>query len=272
MKQAVGASDGHTPVKHYLLNADLGKCAGAAAYLPDVDRFTIADLCAGDGVSSPFSGRSSPSIILKHAANALRMAEQRGHDLDVRVFLIERNPLTCTQLQENIRPMPPWCKIINDDYSSPEVISQISSRNPRECIFLHIDPNHVNDLRFPDSLRQNLPPRTTFLSTFGCNVGGLKRLLEDHRRSEWFPILRNHCSILLSSHDIVFAKLGKDASLWAYLLNAPKIWKKDFNGFLVKAGKEQWTKGIEFYWKRESPAAFNDLVERLFLTKNERAQ
>jgi hypothetical protein len=262
----VGASH-RTPFKHWLLDGLLAKTACAAACMSRIKDFNIVDCCAGDGHPNAFSGFSSPQIVARYVQHASELAIKRSRDFRVRAFLIEREPHICTILRTNIDH--PLCKVVNGSYLSPNVIEQFACNRFDAACFLNIDPNHVNELQFPHALQNVLPKLTTFLTSLGCNAGGLKRLSFEHRE-KWYVVLQNLRSIMLRTHDGALVRLEKDDAQWAYFFTIPYQWRKDAIQIIRRVQRQHWAKGVEHYWISDQEGLFWDMADRLFLRESER--
>lgn len=255
-KLPVGVSD-RTPGKHKALNKLLGKVAGTAS-TPGFKRtfgnrgFHIIDCTAGDGQSSDFSEHTSPGIIEKHAT----WMEARG--INVNVCLFERSEQNCALLKTKSN-----YPIYNMDAADmPKVWRQT------DVLFVVNDPNTVADWRMPEALR-SAPELTTVFSTLGCNVGGLKRLPRSERET-WFHHMEAQVGLLQRWHDAILVTLDRDAAQWAYLVNAPKKWRKHVTDMFESAFKGS-KYPLKHAWLKSDPDNFAALRDYLFLTERERS-
>jgi hypothetical protein len=265
-KSSVGKSEGRTPGKHELLNALLGKQVAASAYLPWMSPpFTIIDLCAGDGRDTLESGNCSPKIIMKHTSYG------RNRQNVVKVIMVEKDPNTFDALRNAYEDQ--GCTIINGDSSTDEVTEQIegilSGIGPKSPVFIHHDPNAVTNwcLR---AEHLDLSSYVTTMVTMGCNVSGIKRLNLEERLT-WFDnfnLLKSQVKSTKGRLDLCLIALIHDCSNWAYAVSVPSRWRVDTTKAIHSAFKS-WPKGIELEWMRTNPERFEDLQNRLFLTKDE---
>lgn len=253
--------------KHELLNSVLGREAGTIPFLVSRDRllsypWIIVDLCAGDGVATEESGTCSPALICKHASY------QRLES--VRVLFVERgiNQYDSLAQSEYVKQSECYHGMNTDDYVLEFIDKHASRQSP---VFLHNDPNHVEDWNLsPDAIKHfhGSELRLTTLSTLGCNVGGIKRMDRDHRQ-QWYDRMESLCRAIPRWHDAQIVVLNRDAAQWAYLLTGPSKW--------VHSGKyandarrafAYWSKGLTIA-TRSNPREWDRVIDGLFLTKEE---
>jgi hypothetical protein len=257
----VGRSDSRTPGKHHLLNRILGREAGAMAHTNIlVDPWVVIDLCAGDGRPDDASGTCSPTIIAKHASY------RRDRNGQVKVVLIERTKATHDALRENVEPHADTT-ILQADAREPWIVPTLWREN--SPVFIHNDPNNINDFALSDNLVRRLPAFTTTLSTLGCNVGGLKRL-DPAERQLWFDHARRVIQLMPRHHDGLMIALNGDDAQWAYLLTGPSKWRTQYEEDVNKAFA-RWPKGVTCKWFKDDPGGFDKMCSELFLTRTERA-
>ena len=251
----VGVSD-RTPGKHKALNKLLGKVAGTAS-TPGFRRtfgrrpFHIIDCTAGDGQASDFSEHTSPGIIDRHS----KWMESNG--MDVSVYLFERSKQNCALLKTKTSH-----PIYNMDAADMGKVWK-----DEDILFVVNDPNTVADWRMPEALK-HATKLTTVFSTLGCNVGGLKRLPRSDR-DVWFDQMEGQIKLLQHWHDAILVTLDRDSSQWAYLVNAPKEWRKDVTSMFESAFKGS-KYPVKHAWLKDDPKGFAALRDYLFLTEKER--
>jgi hypothetical protein len=264
----VGESFGRTKFKHTALNKFSGQVAGAASCMGRVDKVIFIDACAGDGHRSVYSGTSSAEIFAKH----LCWLKARG--CRAKAYLIEANHHTFMRLEAamsalaqeaGFEQLPEILTLIRGDYRSAQVAAQIDLPTEQTVTFLHIDPNHVDDVELSESLRTRLSLLTTWMVSLGCNANGTKRMPWEERR-KWFDRLEYLLSVLEPHQDASLICLDRDEAQWAYLLSIPRKWR-DKTQATIRSLSLLWPKGIRCYWHSEGtllPAA-----KELFLTKAE---
>jgi hypothetical protein len=264
-KSNVGKSS-RTPVKHYILNGELGRQVGVLGLnkgkVPAKLPILIVDLCAGDGNED--SGNSSPGIMFKHA-------NYKGIGGQAKIILYEKNSYVYEQLKANCQGKFHNIELRNKD--SMDFTLDDENLESNQAVFIHIDPNNVNQLPLTQALVDSFTPTTSMLITMGCNVGGLKRLgLED--RKVWFDKFLMVAERKYSNHDLQIFILEKDVAQWAYLLIIPSKWAeetlKEYTGKKIKEIWPQGVKGVSL--KIDGVAAVENIINELFLTKAERAE
>jgi hypothetical protein len=285
----VGYSDKRTPAKHRILFAHAGRDIGAAKYAapmlfrtPPYTGHLIIDLTAGDAVcdyNSAWERGSSPAIFSLLAAQ---------HP-NVRVRLYEINPSTFDRLITNLSAHLPelgyeqitdqsWrhrrqgsvVDALRED-GSQEIFADL---RPGEWLYVSNDPNNMagwtlNMQRFVE-LRQTRI--AMFMSTMGCNSGGLKRL-ERPRRDIWFDHIRKAERLIAGAGwlDLVLFEILKDAAQWAYLQLVPRKWTQGTIKDMSRRFQKEQLEVAAFSFQ-EHPSEFADVCERLFLTKEEREE
>lgn len=260
-RQQVGASAERTPYKHALLNALLGKILGASSRLGWLTDNLLIDACAGDGTENAWSGTSSPLLFCHHAGLCRK---------PTRCIMIEKSVYEWMNLGGLIDRLKEWhlapenTQVLLGDYRSDEIAHAIGCCSPSTNCFLHIDPNHANDVGKIESLQAILSEYLLMLVTLGCNASGIKRLPVEQRR-EWFFCLEYLLSLMRHNHDACLVRLEKDAAQWAYLITVPKVWQGHVRQMVNDLSREYWAKGVEQNWYRDDPKAFWKAAERLFL-------
>lgn len=248
----VGTSS-RTPGKHSALDKYLGKTAGVISRTFRKNRVTFIDCTAGDGQAHDFDYHTSPGILIRHA----EWLRKQGVSVDV--LLYERAPRNAAMLRERVAGR---AEVFSESSASMGAMGW--GRN--DIVFVSNDPNTIADWALPPALRY-APKLTTVFSTLGCNVGGLKRLPKDDRQV-WFSHIEDQGKLLRSWHDMMLCRLVGDASQWAYLINAPDKWRDQvaeaFSSSFSKIGYE-----TDNCWYKNNRTAFDDAVDRLFLTKAE---
>jgi hypothetical protein len=258
LKGGVGQSN-RTLGKHILLHKMLGREVGMMAKCrPNFisNQYLIVDLCAGDGKPSHQSEKCSPEIAQKHLA-WLKGNSRAGCAL----LLVEKDAYTFSTLSGQGYA----ATLLNIDASTLDGIPV--DHDPRAAIFIHADPNHVNDWPLSDRFVENLPQYTTMLITLGCNVGGLKRL-PLAERMRWFDRVDRVLSRLPQWHDALLVVLNGDKAQWAYMITGPKTWREKYEKDAAAAFK-YLPNGISMVWFRADEENFYATRERLFLTAKE---
>ena len=282
MGKGVGISD-RTGGKHRLLDKLLGRECGIAgrgsADFRNIRTYTFLDLCAGDGEDNIKSGTSSPGIFKSHQKhpNGLSYPDECSPRVQSRAVLIEKDQTTFDKLRNNFPDAD--CFNINaldiedpGQVGIPNAYWEINNRESRQhVLFIHADPNHVEDWPINKRLLQNSPYYTTLLVTLGCNVGGLKRMPPESRK-EWFNRMDSVLRWLPKRHDAILVALRGDASQWAYLIVGPRCWTEKYLQDANKAFLKSWEKGVDAVSYRKDPAGFNQLVKELFLTEREKGE
>lgn len=252
---SVGKSS-RTPMKHALLNRIVGREVGAMPYLKKRgmgSSYAIYDLTAGDGTDDGFGGTSSPAILAKHHRYAA------ANDVRCKLLLNDK--------------VEDYASKLALDFPAAEVRCsdgrKVMPHMGYDVVFVHNDPNHINDWALSGEFLASAPYFTTTLSTLGCNVGGLKRL-PSIEREPWFANMRTLLMSMPQHHDAYLIALSGDASQWAYLLTGPMKWRGNYESDVAKAFAG-WEGGHRARWWRQDAAGFEDLTRQLFLTSAERA-
>jgi hypothetical protein len=282
----VGKSDRRTPVKHAMLRNHSGRDVGAAMYAARklnliYGGHCFIDLTAGDahgdGINE-WERASSPGIFSIHARNLP----------NVRGKLYEKSFTVFESL------------IINLDYQLPfsgfEKISDLMWRHTvtkstieaihgdardvvfddlgdREWLYVFNDPNQMHGWCL--NVEQFVAIKTrnrciTFMSTMGCNSGGLKRL-ELNERLSWSDHVKGLMTIIerCSWLDLVLFEIVGDAAQWAYLLLVPSAW---IEKTIAETMRQSERDGVQMNGcsHKSDPRQFNVSLNRLFLSKSER--
>ena len=264
---SVGRSS-RTPVKHYLLDAMLGKVCGVLSLssLAVPCRAThkqpiiCVDLCGGDGLKNDLHD-ASPLIMYKHC----KWLTERGKAAKLEV--IEKMPNTFEQLEINTGFMS---REIATTTLGDSSLYRLPKLSETQAAFIHCDPNNVDQIPLTRPFVGGFNRYTTYLVTLGCNVGGLKMCQRD-KRSGWFDYVVMLVDVLPRHHDAILFWLNQDSSQWAYLLSIPRVWSEKFTNQAVTWTSDRWTHGVSAVSYRKDAGKFNDQVSRLFLTKEEYA-
>lgn len=266
----VGESFDRTNFKHTALNRFSGQVAGAASCMAWVNKVIFIDACAGDGHRSAYSGTSSSEIFAKHLCWLKRkgcyakgyLIEANGH-----TFMRLEAAMSALAQEAGCEQLPEILTLIRGDYRSAQVAAQIDLPTEQTVTFLHIDPNHVDDVELSEYLRARLSPMTTGMVTLGCNANGIKRMPWEERR-KWFDRLEYLLSLLEPHQDASLICLDRDEAQWAYLLSIPRKWR-DKTQATIRSLSRLWPKGIRSYW--HSDGTLLPAAKELFLTKTELA-
>jgi len=266
MKTMTVGKSSRTPLKHWILNSELGRLVGvfgnpiAASKVPaKASPFLVVDLCAGDGVATA-DCESSPAIITKH----LKWAAGRG--VDIGAVLIEKDANTFSHLQGNTERHE-WLTLIHGDardWVPPDM-------KEKQAVFIHSDPNSIKDWPITESLMSSMTETTTMLATLGCNVGGLKRMKLD-QRVKWYDHVREVVDDMPSYHDAVIISLTGDKARWAYLLRVPSKWTGVTCSAINTTGRRFSDYDFRIGSLRNSRDQFTAIQDYLFLTNAENAE
>jgi hypothetical protein len=256
----VGRSS-RTPYKHWLLNANLGRVAGAISTgkTPVRPPLLTVDLCAGDGVST-MEHTCSPEIIWKHTKWLLK----RG--ISARMVFIEQHPYTFALLQKNLQMMKATnFDTLNIDARDYKIGTGIA---PFQPVFINCDPNKVSDMPLASEIVKSLSNWTTFIVTLGCNVGGLKRCsLEE--RMEWKQYVADLTANLPNWHDALLVRLIHDAAQWSYLIRLPIKWSKRHAEEAQRKGNTLFEHGVDVASLRREPERYGRIIRDSFYTHQE---
>jgi len=257
----VGHSE-RTLGKHVLLNRILGREIGV--YVNRIQelprKHCVIDACAGDGLPTPHSKTSSPAIIQKHAEWAAKKK------LFVKTIFIEKDQYTFIELKNNVKKGKCICENAFVFDSAEELLGL---EQPYEgTLFIHADPNDVNDWPLSNNFIATSPKYTTFLITMGCNVGGLKRLSFD-KRALWFDRMDNLIQSIAGWHNIILISLNGDLSQWAYLIVGPMVWTDKYIND-ANAAFSYWENGVTIIDYKRDRDSFIYERDRLFMTAKER--
>jgi hypothetical protein len=295
-----GYSAQRTAAKHRLLNRQAGREIGAAPYIRQ--RFgglsyfqfkgiLIVDLTAGDAdpdkdPTNPLGLSSSPLIFAKHAAQ----------HRNIRVRLYEHNRQTFKRLIENLEKYLPQLrdkdgrrlhferigrtKWVTDTNSTLQVIygdgseEDFSDLRRHEWLLVNNDPNTMAgwclDMVAFGYAIETQP--AAFMSTMGCNSGGLKRLPLKQRKRWWrFWETAKRFVDQYPSLALILVPLTNDPAQWAYLHLIPRAWvtriHKEITNDLKKEGLH-----AKIYAHPNDAKKFNHALEVLLFTKAELAR
>lgn len=270
-KLNVGRSS-RSAYKHWVLDAHLGKIVGSITTGQTPARanpLLCVDLCAGDGGNG--DGTASPLIIHKHCE---WLASNARCPLPAHSIFIEKNATTHDILVGRLGPMATHPnhrrEIRNED--AREFYLQPTTKD--QAIFINCDPNSISDMPLAEELAHSLTPTTTMTMTLGCNVGGLKRMELD-KRQPWLDYVKLMTKIMPAWHDAILVEICGDASQWAYLTRLPSKWSTQQKECLRKGGeklKDSFPQGVRVASFRQDRLAFDECLNRLFLTQKERAR
>ena len=272
-RNTVGKS-GVTPTKHFLLDRLLGQEAGVygTGRLPWCDKAVWVDLTAGDGEpTNPQQPEKSCSagIFTKHAS----FVSTNKKPLEVALFEINTN--THSRLKLNLETVwfrkYPEAQNVIQTFNENSALLTLNECDEAAC-FLYNDPNSIDDWAFTPDLLKSAPPFTRTLTTMGCNVGGLKRVLSDspERSDKW----RENIEMLfmLQKYELVLLAVG-DASQWAYLITTPDKWLNKTVELCKKAHNFQTkTKREPRVITTKEPKEFDLLLDELLMTKEQLLQ
>jgi hypothetical protein len=286
ISEHVGKSDRRTPVKHAMLRNHSGRDVGAAMYAAGklnliYGGHCFVDLTAGDahgdGINE-WERASSPGIFSIHARNLPNL----------RVKLYEKSFTVFEAL------------IINLDYQLPfsgfEKIGDFMWRHTvtkstieaihgdardvvfddlgeREWLYVFNDPNQMHGWCLDVEQFASIKTKNrciTFMSTMGCNVGGLKMLplcercvWNDHVKG--LIVIVKRCPWL----DLVLFEIVNDAAQWAYLSLVPSVWVEKTISDTMRYSERERVQ-INGCSLKTDPRQFNTSINRLFLSKPER--
>ena len=227
------------------------------------------DLTAGDGEPTKIEkpeNSCSAGIFAKHASFVV----EKEKPLSVQLF--EVNPHTHDKLYLNIHGR--WFEQFPNTRSAINTINDDSSKyklkvSDSTACFLYNDPNSIDDWAFTKSFLDSTPPFTRTLTTMGCNVGGLKRVLSDspERSDKWRENIET--LFMLQRHELVLLAVG-DASQWAYLISTPDKWLEQTVELCKKAHSFQTqTKREPRVITTKEPKKFDLLLDELLMTQKQ---
>ncbi len=265
MNNTVGHS-ARTKCKHLLLEMLLEKelVSIARSYLKTriLPQYILMDLCAGSGDRSSYSGQSSPIIMSKYHS----MFRDVFH-AEASLILVERDTKTFIELKNNVRREGMSAILLNTD--AREIARVPVLTNKDSAMFIHADPNHLQDWPLSNDLLLSSPSRTTILATLGCNISGMKRMSPE-ARSKWFWWIDMVLQWIPKDYDASLITLRRDRGQWAYLIVCPTNWHNgDRDAEWIHDAFEPWKHGIDVYYHRFNPVGFSQAVSKLFLTKRE---
>lgn len=265
---AVGRSL-HTPVKHYLLNAMVGKVCGVIALdrpgvpcrITNRQPMIMVDLCGGDGLKT--DGHTASPVIMHDHCDWLAKKGKAA-----RLEVIEKQPNTFEQLELNCGWMPKEIVTMTHGDSTDYRLPRLAET---QAAFVHCDPNNVDQIPLTRPFLAGFNRYTTYLVTLGCNASGTKAWTSPKDRAKWFDYIEMITEVLPRHHDAVLFWLNRDASQWAYLLSIPSVWSMKFTSQAVAYTSKHWTHGVSAVSYRSNRKRFEDQITRLFLTKEEYA-
>lgn len=274
-----------TPAKHQLMDGIFSQEIGVLSTrkFDDVPGAFWVDLTAGDGVAGsdegPWRKNCSPGILAYHAKFA-------GNKKPVRVELFEKAPRNFAHLLGVLESeLPPlgYVRLANNEWCAREGLTLFRVNNASSSTFdpntitedwavqVVNDPNSINSWAMDPRLLAVIKGRTWAclgMSTMGCNVGGTKRLSREER-DVWYHHVRAQAKGLHQYHDLFLAAIERDASQWAYLITAPKKWRLRVAALADEAFQKR-DFSLEKYWLHVDIDGFRSLLDRLFLTNDER--
>jgi len=290
VRTTTGKSE-RTPHKHLFLDRTAGREAGTVPHIGNVRRSFFIDLCSGDGVidaGQSWPRNTSVGLMAFHAADAA------DHGVPVRVLCHEKATATFAQLlasAANHLPTLGYFQASDEgdlwvyrpaNGSSGRVDLQLrcvdsSSQDfptigKGDAAFIFNDPNSIQGWAANAGVVQRMVDRgawVTTLHTMGCNVGGLLRLPREQRMG-W----NGYVDEVLASYDhsrqvCIGVRLEGDHSKWGYLMTYPKKWQERGIADAKKAFEGHRYPPVVALHGDEG---FEDLLDQLFLTKDERAR
>lgn len=290
VRTTTGKSE-RTPHKHLFLDRTLGREAATVPHIPNVRRSFFIDLCSGDGVieaGQSWQRNTSVGLMAFHAIHAA------DHGVPVTVLCHEKASATFAQLlisTANHLPDLGYSRTSDDGdlwLYKPSNGRGGSVRLQLKCVdssledfptiakgdaaFIFNDPNSIQGWAANAGVVQRMVDRgawVTTLHTMGCNVGGLLRLPRE-QRAGWNVYVDD----VLASYDrsrqvCIGVRLEGDHSKWGYLMTYPEKWsergiadaRKSFEG-------HRYPPVVAVHGDND----FEDLLDQLFLTKDERAR
>jgi hypothetical protein len=259
----VGKSSGRTPLKHEVLNRHLGKIVGVlsngSSRVPaKANPFLAVDMCAGDGSESD-GYSTSPSIINRHC----KFLQAK---YPCNAVFIEKDQYTFAELYANVRPED-WTHKVELRHEDARLF-RVQPTSKHQAIFVNADPNSISHMPLCDEFMSSLTETTTMTMTMGCNAAGLKRLPRENRE-EWYEYMIRAVANMPRYHDAIIVRLKQDSAQWAYFSRLPILWAADHVKELQKIGDKSWPKGVDIVRLSDGRQLFTDMLNQLFLTKQE---
>lgn len=284
------------------MDGQLGAFCGAAPFAGKTlgdpcKRIVIVDHTAGDAQffadGSTLDGMApdphvwpSPLSAARHAA----IAGQR-HDIEVEVWLYERNPATHALLLDNLgAQLGPlgWDRFDEDTwglagregwlevYCDDGATAPLDTLGKGDFVYLLADGNDMTATcrALPlDAIGAAIKAgaRVSLLATLGCNANGLKRLPPEARQ-EWSDHLDELEAISrpLRGQDLLLLAIERDQARWGYLLATPKAW---LPGARTDARKVFRREELELMHasRKKDPELYQEIRDWLIYTKAELA-
>jgi hypothetical protein len=282
----VGRSDRRTPAKLDVLRAHAGRMIGASWHVADrwgwkISGNRIIDLtagdAAGDGIHEWIQG-SSPAILSSFCRKQPAL----------RVTLIERNQAIFDRLIQNLELRLPdegftatsetsWrhgkTKSTVEAFCIDAHIIDFSDMLPNEWLYVFNDPNHMHgwclDMEAFSRLSGVVP--ASFMSTMGCNAGGLKRL-SAAERAKWKEYIDAAVTVVKRKRrlDLLLFNIKNDSAQWAYLLMVPLKWSDLIREQMVRSFKQNNLDVGSASWVKNQ-TDFYEVIDLLVTTNEERA-
>jgi hypothetical protein len=161
-----------------------------------------------------------------------------------------------------------------------------------DAVLVLNDPNAITGWAMRHSFAREIAAQSKglrILSTLGVNVSGGKRrplrkadalpfvdepeAMSLDEREGWFGLIKQQQDHLPAHHDLLLAAFDRDASQWAYLLTVPTKarWRREAAADATQAFVAVKKSGSMAYY-RENGAQYEQIKDRLFLTKKELAE
>lgn len=271
-----------TPAKHALMDKIYGSEVGVASLntgkMGRVRRLVWVDLTAGDGIPEDgleWHRNCSPGINAYHATKAKKPVDVTLHEIQPATF-----DRLITSLSENL-PALGYRQIAETTWSYGEYVhlralngsgsdASVGHIQSTDAVLVSNDPNAITTWAMRPTFAQEISNRTwafRSISTMGCNPAGLKRS-DPTIRAGWFDVVKSQEQALPRHRDLLLAAIEGDSAQWAYLLNEPVKWYEKAET-VVKTAFAKHGYSMELAWHRATPARFEDLKAKLFLTRDE---
>ena len=289
----VGQSEGRTPSKHDGMSKQLGREAGVASRMGLTPVFL--DLCAGDGAvkeNEDWKRHCSPGICAWHIGYKPRSPWRTVPQ----AVLTEKQPRTYERLIASLtRELPlltyprrgqPWQQAADNTWVCSDtgaVLTAVQGDSaeqdvswvlPGHCVYVLQDPNAISHWPMRYGFIREIRQQTAWclsMSTLGCNPNGHKAWNDLDARRGWFRNVEDVRNALVPTHDLYLAKIVRDSAQWAYLFEAPNVWRSHIEQDVDKAFTSNGL-SIEAGWHKLDPGGFEQRLKELFLTSSERKE
>lgn len=280
---SVGRS-ARTPAKHAamgpLFDREVGILNMRKPQFADITRLVWFDLSAGDGFpdeGEPWSEGCSPGITASRATRSRRPVELTLFEINAKTF-----DLLTANLVEQL-PALGYRQVGDHEWRYRDTVTlraihgsgheaRVDGLRRRDAVLASNDPNSMATWAMRPTFAAEIAGRAwcfRSISTMGCNVSGLMR--EDRsERDQWKKLVQAQVIATPRWRDTMLAVIKGDSAKWGYLINDARKFRanteRDFTGAFAR-----YNYTLRTEWQGRDPDRFRDLMDRLFLRRDEYA-